>query len=97
MKVKNISKHRYCHARLNDAYKLEMLILKPNEIKDVPDEIAKSWVKTNEVVEYVEPKEAKKLADENAELKKELEALKNDTKEDKPKTQKKGKTRSKNK
>lgn len=76
MKVKNISKHRYCHAKLDENYKLQMLILKPNEVKDVPDDIAKSWLKTNEVIEFVEPKEAKKLADENEALKKELEQLK---------------------
>ena len=76
MKVKNISKHRYCHAKLDENYKLQMLILKPNEVKDVPDDIAKSWIKTNEVIEFVEPKEARKLADENEALKKELEQLK---------------------
>jgi hypothetical protein len=76
MKVKNTSKHRYCHAKLDENYKLQMLILKPNEIKEVPDEIAASWVKGGEVIEYVEPKEVKKLADENEALKKELEKLK---------------------
>lgn len=76
MKVKNISKHRYCHAKLDKNYKLQMLILKPNETKDVPDEIAESWIKGGEVVEYIEPKEVKKLADENEALKKELEKLK---------------------
>ena len=102
MKVKNTSKHRYCHAKLDENYKLQMLILKPNEIKDVPDEIAESWVKGGEVIEYVEPKEVKKLADENEALKKELEKLKQgDQKDNKPKnnkTQKKqSKTKSKNK
>lgn len=81
MKVKNISKHRYCHAKLDENYKLQMLILKPNEVKDVPDDIAKSWIKTNEVIEFVEPKEAKKLADENEVLKKELEKLKSQPKD----------------
>lgn len=76
MKVKNISKHRYCHARLDEKYSLQMLILKPNEVQDVPDEVAKNWLKTGEVIEFVEPKEAKKLVDENAALKKELEKLK---------------------
>lgn len=76
MKVKNITKHRYCHAKLDENYKLQMLILKPNEVKDIPDEIAKSWIKNGGAVEYIEPKEAKKLADENEALKKELEQLK---------------------
>ena len=102
MKVKNTSKHRYCHAKLDENYKLQMLILKPNEIKEVPDEIAASWVKGGEVIEYVEPKEVRKLADENEALKKELEKLKQgDKKDNKPKnnkTQKKqSKTKSKNK
>lgn len=103
MKVKNISKHRYCHAKLDENYKLQMLILKPDEVKDVPDDIAKSWIKTNEVIEFVEPKEARKLADENEALKKELEKLKTparDVAENKPKTRtqkKQSKTKSKNK
>lgn len=103
MKVKNTSKHRYCHAKLDENYKLQMLILKPNEIKDVPDEIAESWIKGGEVVEYVEPKEVKKLADENEALKKELEKLKTPThniSDNKPKTKtqkKQSKTKSKNK
>lgn len=81
MKVKNISKHRYCHAKLDENYKLTMLILKPNEIKDIPDEIAKSWIKNGGAVEFIEPKEAKKLADENEALKKELEKLKSQPKD----------------
>lgn len=76
MKVKNLSKRRYCYAKLDENYKLQMLILAPDEIKDVPDEVAKSWIKTKEVVEYIEPKDAKKIADENEALKKELEQLK---------------------
>lgn len=76
MKVKNITKHRFCHARLNDAYKLEMLVLRPEGIKDVPDEIAKSWIKAGGVIEYVEPADVKKLENENDKLRKELEELK---------------------
>lgn len=76
MKIKNISKRNFCHAKLDEKYKLQLLILAPNDIKDVPDEVAQSWLKSGEVIEFVEPKEAKKLADENEALKKELEQLK---------------------
>ena len=76
MKVKNLSKRNYCHSMLDDEYKLKLLILAPNEIKDVPDNIATSWIKTGDVEEYVEPKDAKKLADENEQLKQELAKIK---------------------
>ena len=76
MKVKSNAKHNYCHARLNDNYKLEMLILRPNEIKEVPDEVAKSWIKTGEVIEYIEPKDVKKVEIENKALKDEIKKLK---------------------
>lgn len=76
MKVKSNAKHNYCHARLNDNYKLEMLILRPNEIKEVPDEVAKSWIKTGEVIEYIEPKDVKKVESENKALKDEIKKLK---------------------
>lgn len=76
MKVKSNAKHNFCHARLNDNYKLEMLILRPNEIKEVPDEVAKSWIKTGEVIEYIEPKDVKKVESENKALKDEIKKLK---------------------
>jgi uncharacterized phage protein (TIGR02220 family) len=76
MKVKSNAKHNYCHARLNDNYKLEMFILRPNEIKEVPDEVAKSWIKTGEVIEYIEPKDVKKVESENKALKDEIKKLK---------------------
>ena len=76
MKVKSNAKHNFCHARLDDNYKLEMLVLKPNEIKEVPDEVAKSWIKTGEVIEYIEPKDVKKVESENKALKDEIKKLK---------------------
>lgn len=79
MKVKNIAKHNYCHAKLDKNYKLELLVLVPNEVKDVPDEIAKSWIKTGEVIEYIEPKDMKKIEKENEKLKQELEKFKQST------------------
>lgn len=76
MKVKSNAKHNFCHARLDDNYKLEMLVLRPNEIKEVPDEVAKSWIKTGEVIEYIEPKDVKKVEKENKALKDEIKKLK---------------------
>lgn len=75
MKVKNISKHNFCHSSLDEAYKLQMIILKPNEIADIPDEVAEKWIKTKQVIEYVEPKDVNELKNENAQLKKQLDKL----------------------
>lgn len=81
MKVKNISKNRFCHAQLDKNYKLEMLLLAPNEIKEVPDEIAKNWIDTGKVIQYIEPKDVKEINAENKALKEELEKLKKETKQ----------------
>lgn len=89
MKVKNVSKNKFCHAQLDKNYKLEMLIIAPNEIKEVPDEIAKNWISTGKVIQYIEPKDVKEINAENKVLKQELEKLK---KANKPKTQKPKKT-----
>lgn len=84
MLVKNISKRSYIHSRLDENYNLMMLTLKPDEVKDIPDEVAKSWLKSDDVVEYVNPEDARKqeekLKKENAELKKALEEAKNEPK-----------------
>lgn len=97
MKVKNISKRSYIHSKLDDNFKLVLLTLRPNEVMDIPDEVAKTWVKSGEVVEYVSPVEAQKLADENKELKEKLEALEKtgDKKETKAKSKKSSKKASK--
>lgn len=54
--------------------------LKPNEIKDVPEKIAKIFMLNNGVIEYKDPQEAKAekeaLEAENAKLRAEIEALK---------------------
>ena len=76
MKVKNISKQRYCHSRLDENFKLELLTVEPNEIKEVPDNVAENWLKSGGVIQYIEPVEVKKLENENEALKKELEQLK---------------------
>lgn len=82
IKVKNNSNHLYSH----DKY-----FLQPHGILDVPEEVAKIWYKTGEVVEFVEPKEAKAkeekaqkekeaLEKENADLKAKLAALEKEAK-----------------
>lgn len=76
MKLQNKSKRSYVHSYLDENYKLVLLQLKPNEVKDIPNDIAKVWLKSGEVVQFVEPQEVKNLENENAKLKAELEALK---------------------
>ena len=81
MLLKNNSKRNYIHSQLDSEYKLLVLTLKPGEVKEVPDNIAKSWLKSGEVVEYVDPKKAKeeqeKIKKENEALKKQIEELQN--------------------
>ena len=69
MRVENKCKHAFCHSILNEKMQVEMIILKPGENKDVPDEVAKQWLKTGDVIEYADPAELSKV-------KAELEALK---------------------
>lgn len=90
MKLKNNSKRNYVHSYLDENANLTMLVLKPNEVKDIPDDVAKTWLKGRDVVEYVDPNQARiekeKLEAENAKLKAELEAQKKEEKkETKPK------------
>ena len=85
MLLKNNSKRSFVHSQLDKNYKLVLLMLEPGAVKEIPDEIAKSWLKSGEVEEYVDPAKAKaeqaKIAKENEELKKELEALKEEKRE----------------
>lgn len=90
MKLKNNSKRNYVHSYLDENANLTMLVLKPNEVKDIPDDVAKTWLKGRDIVEYVDPNQARiekeKLEAENAKLKAELEAQKKEEKkETKPK------------
>lgn len=90
MKLKNNSKRNYVHSYLDENANLTMLVLKPNEVKDIPDNVAKTWLKGRDVIEYVDPNQARiekeKLEAENAKLKAELEAKKKEEKkETKPK------------
>lgn len=75
MRVYNKSSRMYQHEQDGKTY-----CLNPKTDIEVPDKIAKLWLKTGEVVEYVKPEEAKAkqaaLEEENAKLKAELEKLK---------------------
>lgn len=65
--------------------------LRVNAVEDIPEDIAKIWLKINGVEEYVEPADLAKLEKENEKLKKQLEAAKTATKTTKAKTTKKAK------
>lgn len=74
MLLQNISKRKYVHSNLNAKRQAELLTLNPGEHKEIPDEVAKQWLKTGEVIKYADPNEVEKL-------KAELEALKAEKKE----------------
>ena len=76
MKVHNKAKHPFQHSIPDEIQGVKIIEIGADEIKEIPDEIAKIWIKTGEVVEFIEPKQAKALEDENAKLKAELEKLK---------------------
>ena len=76
MKVQNKSRRTYQHSELNKEGKLIIIDIKPGEIKEISDKIAKVWLKTGDVIEYADPKEQAELQDENAKLKAEIAALK---------------------
>ncbi len=86
MKLENISRRTYQHSILNEKKGVEVIELKPKEVKDIPDEVGKKWLLTGEVREYIAPAEAKAkeakaeaekkaLEAENEALKKKLEEL----------------------
>ena len=54
-------------------------MLRVGETKDIPEEIAKIWLKLDGIEEYVEPADLAKLEKENEKLKKQLEAAKKTT------------------
>lgn len=80
MKVHNKSRRTYQHSELNKEGKIRIIDIKPDEIKDVPDAIAKVWLNTGDVIEYADPKEQAQLQNENEKLKAEIAALKKDKK-----------------
>lgn len=79
MKVHNKSRRTYQHSELKEG-QIRIIDIKPDEIKDVPDSIAKVWLKTGDVIEYADPKEQAQLQNENEKLKAEIAALKKDKK-----------------
>lgn len=90
MRVYNKSKRMYEHGE----YKLA-----PGSDIKVPDEVAEIWLATGDIVEYVDPTEAKKaeakatenlkaLEDENAKLRAEIEKLKAEAKKAEAKAKK---------
>lgn len=89
MRVYNKSSRKYQHSEFNEKNKLVTIELLPKTDAEIPDEIAKKWLKTGEVVEYVKPEDAKakqaELEEEIAKLKAENEKLKaSQAKEDEP-------------
>lgn len=90
MKLQNKAKHAFQHSYMDAKQVLQIIEILPGEIKDIPEEVAKVWLKIGDVVEFVEPKEAKALEDENAKLKAELAKLKNPAVVKKPATKKPG-------
>ena len=93
MNLHNKSSHPFQHSYFDKNMDLISIEINAGEIKDIDDEIAKIWLKTGQVVEFVEPQEAK---EEKNELLKEIEKLKAEneelkTKEEKPKAKEKGK------
>lgn len=68
MRVQNKSKRMYVHSVLNERKQAVMLILRPGENMEVPDEIAKQWLKSGEVIKYADPDEVETLKAKLAEL-----------------------------
>lgn len=63
VKVKNESTRTYMHLDI---------ICKPNQVMNVPQEVADIWLKGGEIVKYAEPEDAEKLKAENEALKAKL-------------------------
>ena len=74
MKIINNSENAICHgipSQTNkDFYRLEV-----GKVLDVPDDIAKLWLKIKGVEEYAAPADVKKAEEENAQLKAKLKEL----------------------
>ncbi len=69
MRVQNKCKHAFVHSVLNDKRQPEMIILRPGENREVPDEVAEQWLKTGDVIKYADPDELTKVKAELEELK----------------------------
>ena len=77
MKLQNKSKYVFQHTYFDDKMDLVKVEIGVGEVKDIDDEIAKIWLKTGEIVEFIDPKQAKEEKDE---LLKEVEKLKAENK-----------------
>lgn len=73
MKIKNISKRKYLHFLGKDKEGKNIFAeLLPKETKDIPDDVAKIWLKTGDVVKVDDgskDKEIARLKAENEKLK----------------------------
>lgn len=90
MRLYNKSSRMYQHTYFDKKNKFHAINFMPKTDAEIPDKIAKKWLKTGEVIEYVKPEDAKakqaELEEEIAKLKAENEKLKaNQAKEDEPK------------
>ena len=88
MKLHNKSQRAYQHSFYDEENKLQVLYLRPDDVADnIPDDVAKLWLSTGDIVEFADPAEVKeaqakadeektKLENENTKLKEEIRALK---------------------
>lgn len=65
MKLKNNSKNSFIDVQGRTKY-----ILAVGGIADIPDDVAKTWLKYDGVEEYISPEDIKKLKEEVAKTKK---------------------------
>lgn len=73
MKIKNISKRKYLHYLGKDKEgKNIFAVLSPKETRDIPDDVAKIWLKTGDIIKVDDgskDKEIERLKAENEKLK----------------------------
>lgn len=63
VKIKNVSTRTYMHLDI---------ICKPNQVMNIPQDVADIWLKGGEIVKYAEPEDTEKLKAENEALKAKL-------------------------
>ena len=84
MKIINNSENAICHGiptpEKKGFYRVEV-----GGIIDVPEDIAKLWLKIKGVEEYAKPEDVKKAEEENADLKAKIKELEEKLKEKQPK------------
>lgn len=76
VKIKNISTRTYMHLNY---------ICKPEQVMEIPQEIADIWFKGGEIVKYAAPEDTEKLKKENKALKAKLAAAEKANKAKAPK------------